>query len=69
MERAWPGALLDLVEDVEGRRRMGRQARRRVEEEFSIERTGAAYRALWEELAGPGEASTSTSASQVGAPR
>jgi glycosyltransferase involved in cell wall biosynthesis len=62
-------ALLDLIEDEEGRRRMGRQARRRVDEEFSIERIGAAYRALWEELAGPPVGSTSTSASQTGAPR
>jgi glycosyltransferase involved in cell wall biosynthesis len=62
-------ALLELIEDTESRRRMGRQARRRVEEEFSIERIGAAYRALWEESAGPAAGSTSTSASQVGAPR
>jgi glycosyltransferase involved in cell wall biosynthesis len=62
-------ALLELIGDDEGRRRMGRQARRRVEEEFSIERIGAAYRALWDGLAGPGAGSTSTSASQVGAPR
>ena len=62
-------ALLDLIEDEAGRRRMGRQARRRVEEEFSIERIGAAYRALWEELAAPPAGSTSTSASQVDAPR
>ena len=62
-------ALLDLIEDEDARRRMGRQARQRVEEEFSIERIGSAYRELWEELAGPEAGSTSTSASQVGAPR
>ena len=62
-------ALVDLVRDEEGRRRMGERARRRVEEEFSIERIGAAYRELWESLAGPEAGSTSTSASQVGAPR
>ena len=62
-------ALLGLIEDEEGRRRMGRQARRRIEEEFSIERIGAAYRELWEGLAGPAAGSTSTSASQTGAPR
>jgi glycosyltransferase involved in cell wall biosynthesis len=62
-------ALIDLIGDEEGRRRMGRQARQRVDEEFSIERIGTAYRELWEELAGPGAGSTSTSASQVGAPR
>jgi glycosyltransferase involved in cell wall biosynthesis len=59
-------ALLDLIEDDAGRRRMGSQARRRVEEEFSIERIGVAYRELWEELAGD---PTSTSASHVDAPR
>ena len=66
---ALAAALLDLIEDDEGRRRMGRQARQRVDQEFSIERIGATYRELWEELAGPGAGSTSTSASQVGAPR
>ena len=66
---ALAAALLDLIEDPEGRQRMGRQARRRVEEEFSIERIGAAYRELWEGLAGPAAGTTSTSASQVGAPR
>ena len=59
-------ALLELVEDEEGRREMGRRARRRVEEEFSIERIGGAYRELWEELAA---GTTSTSDSQSGAPR
>ena len=44
-------ALVRLIEDGEGRRAMGRRARRRIEEELSIERIGAAYRALWEELA------------------
>ncbi len=62
-------ALLELIGDEQSRRRMGRQARRRVEEEFSIERIGAAYRELWEELAGEGAGTTSTSASQVEAPR
>ncbi|MFQ5350273.1 MAG: glycosyltransferase family 4 protein [Thermoanaerobaculia bacterium] len=62
-------ALLDLIADEESRHRMGRQARQRIEEEFSIERIGAAYRELWEGLAGPGAGSTSTSVSQVGAPR
>ena len=62
-------ALLELIADEEGRREMGRRARRRVEEEFSIGRIGAAYRSLWEELASPGAPSTSTSASQTEAPR
>ncbi len=66
---ALAAALLDLIEDRESRQRMGRQARRRVEEEFSIERIGAAYRELWEGLAGPAAGTTSTSTSQVGAPR
>ena len=48
---------------------MGRQARLRVESEFSIERSGAAYRELWEGLAGPEAGSTFTSASQTGDPR
>ena len=62
-------ALLDLIRDEEGRRRMGRQARQRVVEEFSIERIGAAYFELWTELAGPPAGSTSISDSQVDAPR
>jgi glycosyltransferase involved in cell wall biosynthesis len=43
-------ALVRLLEDPNAARRMGRAARRRVEERFSLERSADEYYALYERL-------------------
>jgi len=49
---ALAAALDRLLGDAPLRRRMGEASRRRIEEEFSMDRTVAQYRALYERLAG-----------------
>jgi glycosyltransferase involved in cell wall biosynthesis len=47
---ALAGALGELAADPERRRSMGLAARRELEQHFTIEKVGAAYRSFWESL-------------------